>query len=154
MRIGKKNVPKWRAAVFSSIENVMSQESTFSGGVLMNERTFTCNIVGMFGVLPVDLSQLDPSTNRNGAQAGESTAAAGGATHAVRFQKVREVRPKAWCKWTEGEDAELLEHLETGLSIAEIADLLQRTERAIWMRLEKLGQLAGHMRGPTRNTSE
>jgi len=120
----------------------------------MNERTFTCNIVGVFGVLPVDLSQLDPSNNRDGVQVVESTAAACGATREVRIQKVREDHPKAWCKWTEEEDVGLLEHLEAGLSIAEIADLLQRTERAIWMRLEKLGQLAGHMGGPARNPSK
>jgi hypothetical protein len=58
------------------------------------------------------------------------------------FDYQREVinqRPAAWSKWTPVEEQQLLERLSAGFNINELADIHQRTKRAICERLNLLG---------------
>jgi len=55
-------------------------------------------------------------------------------------QEVKNQRPAAWSKWTSLEEERLLEGLRNGYSIQELADIHQRTNRAICERLSLLGE--------------
>jgi hypothetical protein len=54
-------------------------------------------------------------------------------------REVKNQRPAAWSKWTPVEEQQLLERLRAGLTINELADIHQRTNRAICERLSLLG---------------
>ena len=54
-------------------------------------------------------------------------------------REVKNQRPAAWSKWTQIEEQQLLERLRAGLNINELADIHQRTNRAICERLSLLG---------------
>ena len=54
-------------------------------------------------------------------------------------QEVKNQRPAAWSKWTPVEEEQLLERLKSGYNIQELADIHQRTNRAICERLSLLG---------------
>ena len=53
--------------------------------------------------------------------------------------QVKAQRPGAWSKWTPSQDDQVRRMVEEGLNYDEIADALQRTPRAIYERLLKLG---------------
>ncbi len=54
-------------------------------------------------------------------------------------REVKNQRPAAWSKWTPIEEQQLLERLRAGFNINELADIHQRTNRAICERLSLLG---------------
>ena len=54
-------------------------------------------------------------------------------------REVKNQRPAAWSKWTPIEEQQLLERLIAGFNINELADIHQRTNRAICERLSLLG---------------
>ena len=54
-------------------------------------------------------------------------------------REVKNQRPAAWSKWTPVEEQQLLERLRAGFNINELADIHQRTNRAICERLSLLG---------------
>jgi hypothetical protein len=54
-------------------------------------------------------------------------------------REVKNQRPAAWSKWTPVEEQQLLERLRAGHSINELAEIHQRTNRAICERLTLLG---------------
>ena len=54
-------------------------------------------------------------------------------------REVKNQRPAAWSKWTPVEEQQLLERLIAGFNINELADIHQRTNRAICERLSLLG---------------
>ena len=57
----------------------------------------------------------------------------------TRFDKMRQTVPRAYMRWTPEEDAVLLEHTQSGDSIAGIAAKMQRHKGAIRSRLVKFG---------------
>lgn len=52
---------------------------------------------------------------------------------------VKNQRPAAWSRWTPEEEQQLLEKLQQGLNIDELAEVHQRTPVAIHARLQRLG---------------
>ena len=60
-------------------------------------------------------------------------------TQAKPYEKIRQVFPKAYKKWTKDEDNELIGEYKKGMKIKEIAETHQRKKGAIHSRLKKLG---------------
>lgn len=52
-------------------------------------------------------------------------------------EDVKRIRPNAWIRWTEEEDAQLKRDFSMGLNLEQIAVIHQRTAKAIWERLCK-----------------
>lgn len=59
--------------------------------------------------------------------------------YAERLKKIREQHPRAYEKWTEEEEAALMQLVRDGRQVAEIAELLQRQKGAIGSRMVRLG---------------
>ncbi len=58
------------------------------------------------------------------------------------FKSIAELQktiPRAFAKWNESEDNNLVSMFKSGKEIKEIASVLQRSERSISLRLEKFG---------------
>jgi hypothetical protein len=58
--------------------------------------------------------------------------------------QVKKVKPAAWSKWTEDEEIQLFIEVERGLSLATMAEIHNRSEAAIWMRLFRLDIYEGY----------
>ena len=55
------------------------------------------------------------------------------------LDEIRETHPRAFAKWSDEEDKNLLEFHKNGKNIKEITELLQRSRGSIRARLEKFG---------------
>lgn len=76
---------------------------------------------------------------------------AAGFTHAVEFfrdgdspkaydvKQIRKEYPQAYERWTDEEEARLIENYQSGLSIPDLAEYFQRKPSAIRSRLRRLG---------------
>jgi hypothetical protein len=102
-----------------------------------------CTIVTTSGIHEVDLKRIEVAsangTTASG-QADKSDANQNGSSRWNQFlEKARQDHPNAFRRWTREVDQELVRQFGAGITLSELASVFQRSERAVWMRLQKLG---------------